>query len=123
MASVFKKILCPVDLDGSAPSALTLAAELAREKSAEVHVLHVVPMILQAGEMPMFVDLHREQEAIAKARLAELVSKLSRRSACRRGNGRRRAGAYDCCRRKEAAGRSDYNGDPRAPRLFAFPSG
>ena len=76
MAGVFKKILCPVDLDDSAASALALAADLARESGAEVHVLHVVPMVLPPGDMhmPVYVDLHREQEEAAKARLVELVS-------------------------------------------------
>jgi hypothetical protein len=36
MASLFKKILCPIDLDGSAASALALAAETARGLGAEV---------------------------------------------------------------------------------------
>jgi CBS domain-containing protein len=75
MASVFKKILCPIDLDGSAPSALTLAADVARENGAEVHVLHVVPLVVVAEDVPILVNLHKEQEETASAHLAELVRK------------------------------------------------
>jgi nucleotide-binding universal stress UspA family protein/predicted transcriptional regulator len=75
MASVFKKILCPVDLDGSAVSALSLAADLARENGAEVHVLHVVPLVVVAEDVPILVNLHKEQEETAGAQLAELIHK------------------------------------------------
>jgi CBS domain-containing protein len=75
MASVFKKILCPVDLDGSAPSALSLAADVAREKGAEVHVLHVVPLVVVAEDVPILVNLHKEQEETASAHLAQLIHK------------------------------------------------
>lgn len=75
MASVFKKILCPVDLDGSAPSALTLAADVARESGAEVHILHVVPLVVVAEDVPILVNLHKEQEETASAHLAELMRK------------------------------------------------
>jgi acetoin utilization protein AcuB len=75
MASVFKKILCPVDLDGSAPSALTLAADFARENGAEVHVLHVVPLVVMSEDVPVFVNLHKEQQETASTRLVELLSK------------------------------------------------
>jgi nucleotide-binding universal stress UspA family protein/predicted transcriptional regulator len=75
MASVFKKILCPVDLDGSAPSALTLAADVAGEDGAEVNVLHIAPVMLRGGDVPVLVRLTKEQQETAKAQLAELASK------------------------------------------------
>jgi nucleotide-binding universal stress UspA family protein/predicted transcriptional regulator len=75
MASVFKKILCPVDLDGSAPSALTLAADVARENGAEINVLHIAPVILRGGDVPVLVNLTKEQQETAKTQLAELASK------------------------------------------------
>jgi acetoin utilization protein AcuB len=74
MASVFKKILCPIDLEGDAQSALTLAAEVARENGAEVHLLHVVPLVVQ-GEVPVLIHLYKEQREMANARLTELASK------------------------------------------------
>ena len=75
MPSVFKRILCPVDLDGSAPSALSLAADVAKENGAEVHVLHVVPLVVVAEDVPILVNLHKEQEETASAYLAELMRK------------------------------------------------
>jgi acetoin utilization protein AcuB len=75
MASVFTKILCPVDLDGSAPSALTLAADVARESGAEVHVLHVVPLVVVTDDVPILVNLHKEQEEEASAQITELIRK------------------------------------------------
>jgi universal stress protein A len=73
MAGLFKKILCPIDLDGSAPSALALAATIARTLGAEVHVLHVIPMPLPAEGAPVFVEVCREQAELARAAVAELV--------------------------------------------------
>jgi nucleotide-binding universal stress UspA family protein/predicted transcriptional regulator len=75
MPSVFKKILCPVDLDGSAPSALSLAADIARENDAEVHVLHVVPLMVVAEDVPILVNLRKEQNETASGQLAELIHK------------------------------------------------
>lgn len=75
MARPFKKILCPIDLDGSAPSALELAAATARELGAEVHVLHVVSMPLPAEGAPVFVEVCRERAELARASVAELVKK------------------------------------------------
>ena len=76
MGSVFSKILCPVDLEGSAPSALRLAGDVARACGGEVHVLHVIPMMLSQAAMPTYVNLYRgEEQELAKARLADLASK------------------------------------------------
>src|SRR5438105_1326969 len=75
MQSVFKKILCPIDLDGSASSALTLAAELARDNCAEVHVLYVVPFVVVAEGVPILVNLHQEQQETASAQITELIRK------------------------------------------------
>jgi nucleotide-binding universal stress UspA family protein len=77
MASVFKKILCPVDLDGSAPNALRLAGDIARACGGEMHVLHVIPMALPPASMPTYVSLYRDEEQeLAKTRLADLTKNL-----------------------------------------------
>ena len=73
MARLFNKILCPIDLDGSAPCALELAATTARALGAEVHVLHVIPMPLPAEGAPIFVEVCREQAELARAAVAELA--------------------------------------------------
>ena len=75
MARLFRKILCPIDLDGSAPSALALAAETARELGAEVQVLHVVSMPLPAEGAPIFIEVCRERAELARTAVAELVKK------------------------------------------------
>ncbi len=75
MARLFNKILCPIDLDGSAPSALELAAATARELGAEVHVLHVVTMPMPAEGASIFVEVCRERADLARASVAELVKK------------------------------------------------
>ncbi len=75
MTSDFRKILCPIDLDGSAASALEMAAGLARQSRGEVHVLHVVRLPLPAEGAPVFVEVTREQADLARASVVELVSK------------------------------------------------
>jgi len=40
----FDKILCPVDFDGNSLLALKIATELAQERKAILHLLHVVEM-------------------------------------------------------------------------------
>jgi len=75
MARLFPKILCPIDLDGSAPGALELAAATARELGSEVHVLHVITMPMPAEGAPVFVELCRERAEMARAAVAELVKK------------------------------------------------
>jgi nucleotide-binding universal stress UspA family protein/predicted transcriptional regulator len=75
MASVFKKILCPVDLDGNASSELTLAADIARESGAEVHVLHVIPLVVVVDDVPILANLRKEQQEMASTRLSELIRK------------------------------------------------
>jgi len=75
MTRLFPKILCPIDLDGSAASALELAAATARALGSEVHVLHVIAMPLPAEGAPVFVEVCRERAELARAAVAELVKK------------------------------------------------
>jgi nucleotide-binding universal stress UspA family protein len=42
MPQVFKSILCPVDFDPDSARALNLAAVLAQQNNAPLHVVHVV---------------------------------------------------------------------------------
>src|SRR5262245_55082364 len=42
----FSKILCPVDFDQSSLAAVRVAADLARESNASLHLLHVVHLHL-----------------------------------------------------------------------------
>jgi acetoin utilization protein AcuB len=75
MTPLFKKILCPIDLDGSAPCALELAARTARALGSEVHVLHVVSMQLPAEGAPVLVEAYRAHAEMARTSVAELVER------------------------------------------------
>jgi universal stress protein A len=65
----FSTILCPVDFDEGASPALRLAAELAQEHRAVLHVLHVVD-VPPSGEVALPFD---EMTARAEAKLARLA--------------------------------------------------
>ena len=69
----FKRILCPIDFDDNSIAALDAAAEIARQSGAIVEVLHVVPIIIQPGGMPIYVDVYPEQEKEARAKLVEIT--------------------------------------------------
>ena len=73
MAYPFKKILCPLDFDENSIAALDAAAEMARESDATVEVLHVVPIIIQAGGTPIYIDAYTAEEQDSQAKLVELA--------------------------------------------------
>jgi universal stress protein A len=75
MAMPFKKILCPIDFDQSAPAVLAMAAKLAMANDGVIYVLHVVPMIFPPAGMPTYVDVFKDQEESARTRLRELAHK------------------------------------------------
>jgi len=45
----FGAILCPVDLDQNSVAAVSVAAALAREGNATLHLLHVLPVAIRKG--------------------------------------------------------------------------
>ena len=75
MSFPFKKILCPIDFDQSADTVLAMAANLATTHDATVYVLHVVPMIIAPTGVPVYVEVYKQQEESASARLRELAHK------------------------------------------------
>jgi len=75
MAISFNKILCPIDFDDNSIAALAAAANLARESHATLEVLHVVPIVIQPGGAPIYVDIYSAEEESAKAKLLELAKK------------------------------------------------
>jgi len=75
MAQQFSRILCPVDFDDNSMQALDTAANLARENNGTVFVLHVVPIIVEPTGMPIYVDLYKGQEEVARAKLLEIAHK------------------------------------------------
>jgi nucleotide-binding universal stress UspA family protein len=71
----YRRILCPIDFDENSLSALSTAAEIAREHDGTVHVLHVVPLIVQPTAMPVYIDLYKGQEDAAHRKLVEIARK------------------------------------------------
>lgn len=69
----FKKILCPVDFDENSIAALDAAADMARQSGAAIEVLHVVPMIIQPGESPVYVDVYAAEEKSSRDKLMALA--------------------------------------------------
>ena len=75
MALPFRKILCPVDFEENSMQALETAVGLARASDGTVLVLHVVPMVIPPTGMPVYVDLYRGQEDVARQKLDEIARK------------------------------------------------
>jgi len=73
MAYLFKKILCPIDFDENSIAALDAGAELARQSDATLEVLHVIPIIIQPGGVPVYVDAYTAEEKDSQAKLLELA--------------------------------------------------
>ncbi len=73
MTYPFKKILCPIDFDENSLTALDAAAEMARASDAMIELLHVVPIIIQPGGTPIYVDVYTAEENDSKAKLLELA--------------------------------------------------
>ena len=51
MAPQFSRILCPIDFDDNSMQALDTAANLARESSGTVFILHVTPIVVEPTGM------------------------------------------------------------------------
>lgn len=73
MTYPFKKILCPIDFDDNSIAALDAAAEIARASDATLEVLHVIPIIIQPGGTPLYVDVYTAEENDSKMKLVELA--------------------------------------------------
>ena len=74
MAFPFKRILCPIDFDDNAASAVALAASIARQNGGTVFLLHVVPLIAPMGDMPVYIEpIYKSQEELSRQRLGEIA--------------------------------------------------
>jgi nucleotide-binding universal stress UspA family protein len=56
----YKKILCPIDFDDNSIHALEKAVEIARHFGAEVFLVHVVPLIVEA--LPIAYEHYEESQ-------------------------------------------------------------
>ena len=73
MGFPYKSILCPIDFDDNSLAALDQALAMARHFKARVILVHVVPMVIQFGDVPLPVELFQEQTKGAKAKLGEIA--------------------------------------------------
>jgi nucleotide-binding universal stress UspA family protein len=78
MSYPFKRILSPLDFDDNSLAALDVAVQIARDNDGTVLLLHVVPMIVPATGMPVYVDIYKGQEQAAREKLNELAAKRLR---------------------------------------------
>jgi universal stress protein A len=75
MSFPFRRILVPVDFDDQSQAAVDVAVRMARQNDGLVLLLHVVPMIIPAAGMPVYVDIYRGQEDAAKEKLRLMAGK------------------------------------------------
>jgi nucleotide-binding universal stress UspA family protein len=73
MAFPYAKILCPVDFDENSLEALDRAVAIARHFNAKLLVMHVVPLVLQFGEVPIPPQTYKAQKDEAMAKLNQLA--------------------------------------------------
>jgi acetoin utilization protein AcuB len=78
MSYPFRRILNPVDFDDNSLAALDVAAQIARDNDGMVLLLHIVPMIVPATGMPVYVDIYKGQEEAAREKLKEIAAKRLR---------------------------------------------
>ncbi len=70
---VFRNVLSAVDFDDNSFAAMDLAAALARQSGARLHLLHVVP--LAARCLPADIDLYLDQGRRARENLIAVAAK------------------------------------------------
>jgi nucleotide-binding universal stress UspA family protein len=78
MSYPFRRILSPIDFDDNSLAALDVAAQIARDNDGMLLLLHVVPMIVPATGMPVYVDIYKGQEEAAREKLKEIAAKKLR---------------------------------------------
>jgi len=77
MSYPFRRILSPIDFDDNSLAALDVAAQIAGARGTDGVVLlaHVVPMVVAPTGMPVYVDLYKDQEELARTKLEEIAHK------------------------------------------------
>jgi nucleotide-binding universal stress UspA family protein len=75
MSFPFRRILSPVDFDDNSLAALEVAAQMARQDDGTVLLFHVVPMVIAPTGMPVYVDIYKGQEELAKEKLRQIAAK------------------------------------------------
>jgi len=75
MSYPFRRIVSPVDFDDNSLAAVDVAAQIARDNDGTILLLHVVPMIIEPTGMPIYVDMYKGQEEIAREKLREFAGR------------------------------------------------
>jgi len=74
MAFPYQRILCPIDFDDNSTNALERGAEIARHFKAAIFVIHAVPLVAQFADVPLPVDVYRDQQRAALTKLKEITT-------------------------------------------------
>ena len=69
----FRNILCPIDFEKNSIAALEIACELAEERGATIHLLHVARVPSQDMNVPLPFDADPRWERAARARLEQVA--------------------------------------------------
>ena len=69
----FRNILCPIDFEKNSIAALEIACELAEERGATIHLLHVARVPSQDMDVPLPFDADPRWERAARARLEQVA--------------------------------------------------
>jgi len=69
----FRKILCPIDFEQHSIAALEIACELAEERDATVHLLHVARIPKEDMDVPLPFGRHPRWERAAMAKLEQIA--------------------------------------------------
>ena len=75
MGFPYRKILCPIDFDENSLAALDKAIEVAHDFNAAIALVHVIPIIVQYGEVAIAPQIYAQHENEARAKLAALTEK------------------------------------------------
>ncbi len=78
MSYPFRRILSPVDFDENSLAALEVATRIARDNDGTVLLFHVVPMVIAPTGMPVYVDIYKDREEMARERLQDIAEKFLR---------------------------------------------
>jgi nucleotide-binding universal stress UspA family protein len=76
-----RRILCPIDFSGFSDRALGFAAAVARWQGAEIHGLHVLPILAEAWAFPLAVDAAAGEPLSPAAFRDRLKARLARAQA------------------------------------------
>ncbi len=69
----FSKILCPIDFEQHCMEALDIACELAQERNATIHLLHVARIPSEDMDVPVPFEADPRWERVARGKLERIA--------------------------------------------------